>query len=208
MFCHIISQIIKRDNVVMQFAYEKCSSMDYLDLPTLNTLALDCLLSSRDTTIVLDGLDEGNEPDRVIRWCLDELLGTVSSHGCHVRLLICGQEDGRIEPLLSPYPQIRLHTVDFHHMDIQEYCKTKASAIATRFRLSLDDQMTLTLKVKAASNGMFKSLARWTFKAMRLKPTPRNVSLHKGSTSKSRINGFQERVQNRIGKQSISTQPR
>jgi hypothetical protein len=158
MLCHIITQVINTDEAMMRFAYDKCSSIKILDLPALKSLALDCLSSQRDTVIVLDGLDECNdsEPQRAIKWCLDELLTGIPSPSCHIRVLICGQEDGRIEPLLSPYPQIRLHAVDHHHMDIQEYCKTNTPAIATRFRLSPDDERALILKVTKASNGMFE----------------------------------------------------
>lgn len=158
MLCHLITQIINTDDSMMRFAYDKCSSKDYLDLSFLKSLAMDCLSSKRDTMIILDGLDEGNdnEPQRAIKWCLDEVLAEISSRGCHVKFLICGQEDGRIEPLLSPYPQIRLHTIDYHHIDIQEYCKTNIPAIATRFRLPADDERALILKVTEASNGMFE----------------------------------------------------
>jgi len=40
-------------------------------------------------------------------------------------------------------------------MDIQEYCKTNTPAIATKFRLSADEEESLILKVKKASNGTF-----------------------------------------------------
>uniref|UniRef100_A0A4E9EBI7 NACHT domain-containing protein n=1 Tax=Gibberella zeae TaxID=5518 RepID=A0A4E9EBI7_GIBZA len=157
MLCHIITQIINTDGVMMRFAYDKCSSMDYLDLPFLKSLASDCLFSQRDITIVLDGLDEAkdNEPENVLKWCLYELLRMAPSRGCHIRLLICGQEDGRIEPLLSSYPQIRLHTADLHRKDIEEYCKGQASVIRNRFRLSCDDENDLILKVSEAAKGMF-----------------------------------------------------
>ncbi|KAH7196367.1 uncharacterized protein B0J16DRAFT_376842 [Fusarium flagelliforme] len=157
LLCHIITQIINADDTMMRFAYDKCSSMDYLDLTVLKSLALDCLSSKRDNVIVLDGLDEGmdGEAERAIKWCLDDLTNTVSSRGCHVRLLICGQEDGRIDPLLAPYPSIRLHAVDLHLKDIEDYCEAQATSIATRFRLSSEDKRGLIQKVVKASNGMF-----------------------------------------------------
>lgn len=163
MLCHIITQIINTDGVMMRFAYDKCSSMDYLDLPFLKSLASDCLFSQRDITIVLDGLDEAkdNEPENVLKWCLYELLRMAPSRGCRIRLLICGQEDGRIEPLLSSYPQIRLHTADLHRKDIEEYCKGQASVIRNRFRLSCDDENDLILKVSEAAKGMNKEGTLW-----------------------------------------------
>lgn len=158
MLCHIITQIISTDDTMMRFAYDKCSSMDYLDVAVLKSLALDCLSSKRDTVIILDGLDEGmdDEPERTIKWCLDELLKTVSLRGCHLKLLICGQEDGKIDPLLASYPNIRLHTVGRHLKDIEDYCAAQATSIATRFRLSFDDKKALILRVTKASNGMLK----------------------------------------------------
>ncbi|GKU22967.1 unnamed protein product [Fusarium langsethiae] len=70
MLCHIITQIINADETTMRFAYDKCSSMDYLDISSLKSLALDCLLAQRDTLIILDGLDEAkdNEPENALKW--------------------------------------------------------------------------------------------------------------------------------------------
>ncbi|RGP67320.1 vegetative incompatibility het-e-1 [Fusarium sporotrichioides] len=161
MLCHIITQIINVDQTMMRFIYDKSSSMDYLDLSFLKSLASDCLLSRRDVIIILDGLDEAkdDEPENALKWCLYELLRTAPLRGCHVRLLICGQEDGRIEPLLCSYPQIRLHTVDPHKKDIEEYCTDRASVIGTRFRLTSDDVKELIIEVSEASkvtvSGMF-----------------------------------------------------
>ncbi|EKJ70215.1 hypothetical protein FPSE_09589 [Fusarium pseudograminearum CS3096] len=157
MLCHIITRIINNDDIMMRFAYDKCSAMDYLDLNSLKSLASDCLFSQRNVIIVLDGLDEAKdkEPEQVLKWCLYELLQMAPSRGCHVKLLVCGQEDGRIESLLSSYPQIRLHTEDPHKTDIQEYCKVQASVIGTRFRLTTNDEGELIIKVSEAAKGMF-----------------------------------------------------
>ncbi|UZP37042.1 hypothetical protein NXS19_004858 [Fusarium pseudograminearum] len=157
MLCYLITQIINTDAAMMRYAYEKCSPVDYLDLSFLKSLALECLLSQRSVMIVLDGLDEcmENEPEHALKWCLYELLRMAPSKGCHIRLLICGQEDGRIERLLCSYPQIRLHKEDLHQKDIGEYTKLQASVIGTRFRLSIDDEMDLIAKVTKAADGMF-----------------------------------------------------
>lgn len=202
MLCHIITQIISADDTMLRFTYDKCSSMDYLDLTALKSLAMHCLSSKRETFIVLDGLDEGigEEPERVIRWCLDELLKTVSLRGCQVRLLICGQEDGRIDLLLDPYPNIRLHTVDLHLKDIEDYSEAQATSIATRFRLSLDEKTELMMRVRRASNGTFKQMEKRDLESKILTVTSRDVSVYKGSVSKPCINGLQERVQRRAGK--------
>ncbi|KAF4457118.1 hypothetical protein F53441_906 [Fusarium austroafricanum] len=137
-----------------------CPGADSLNLPVLKDLALECLVSQRNAVVILDGLDEAtnNEPEKSLKWCLDELLPTASLRGSQVKLLVCGQEDGRVEPLLSSYQhyqQIRLHTVDFHQQDIEGYAKTQASIIGARFRLSPDGQRDLITKVAKASQGMF-----------------------------------------------------
>ncbi|WKT50544.1 Zinc finger C2H2-type [Fusarium oxysporum f. sp. vasinfectum] len=160
MLRHIIVQSLNADETVMRFIYDKCSSLDSLNLPVLKDLALECLVSQRNAVVILDGLDEAtdNEPEKALRWCLDELLPTASLRGSQVKLLVCGQEDGRVEPLLSSYQhyqQIRLHTVDFHQQDIEGYAKTQASIIGARFRLSPDGQRDLITKVTEASQGMF-----------------------------------------------------
>ncbi|KAI1068537.1 hypothetical protein LB507_004229, partial [Fusarium sp. FIESC RH6] len=157
MLCHIITQIINGDQAMMKFAYDQCSSMDCLDDSVLKGLALDCILSQRQNIIVIDGLDEAtdDEAERAIKWCLVELIRTASSRGCSVRLLLCGQEDGKIEPLLSSYPHIRLHDVNGHHKDIGEYCKAQASVLGQRFRLTADEETALIFKVTRASAGMF-----------------------------------------------------
>ncbi|KAH6991929.1 hypothetical protein EDB82DRAFT_553818 [Fusarium venenatum] len=163
MLCHIITQIIHSDDTMMRFACDKCSPLDYLHTSFLKGLASDCLLFQRDHIIVLDGLDEAqdNEPESVLKWCLYDLLQTAMSQGSHVRILICGQEEGRIEPFLSSYPQIRLHTLDPHRKDIEEYCKDRASVISSRFRLPSDDESDLIIKVSKAAKvtplGMFLS---------------------------------------------------
>ncbi|KAL6918241.1 hypothetical protein FSST1_009736 [Fusarium sambucinum] len=158
MLCNIINQAINGDEATMRFAYDKCSSVDYLELPFLKSLALDCLLSQRNNIIVLDGLDEGvdKESENALRWCLQDLLQEVTSQGCHISLLICGQEDGRIEPLLSSHPQIRLHTANPHQKDIEEFSRTEASKIRNKFvELTSNDEKNLIKKVTGAAEGMF-----------------------------------------------------
>ncbi|KAL3600097.1 hypothetical protein FPOAC2_04328 [Fusarium poae] len=157
MLCHIITQIIHSDDAMMRFVYDKCSTLDYLQPSLLKGLATDCLLFQQDPIIVLDGLDEAkdNETANCLKWCLYDLLQIAKSQGRHVRILVCGQEDGRIEPFLSSYPQIRLHTLDPHMKDIEEYCRDRASVISSRFRLLSDDEKDLVVKVSKAAKGMF-----------------------------------------------------
>ncbi|KAF9767037.1 hypothetical protein IL306_000450 [Fusarium sp. DS 682] len=142
---------------IMRFVYDKCSSMDYLDLSVLKELAQECLTSQQKAVLVLDGLDEatGNEPELSLRWCLNELLPAASSRGCHLKLLVCGQEDGRIEPFLSSYQQIRLHTVDSHREIIYEYSRSQAAHLRSRFSLTKTEEDDLIIKVVEASQGMF-----------------------------------------------------
>ncbi|CEI60345.1 unnamed protein product [Fusarium venenatum] len=190
MLCHIITQIIHSDDTMMRFACDKCSPLDYLHTSFLKGLASDCLLFQRDHIIVLDGLDEAqdNEPESVLKWCLYDLLQTAMSQGSHVRILICGQEEGRIEPFLSSYPQIRLHTLDPHRKDIEEYCKDRASVISSRFRLPSDDESDLIIKVSKAAKG--------------------HVSVCKSRASKPHIDRVEEGVQSRAQRQRVSTRPR
>lgn len=190
MLCHLITQTINTDDAMMRFAYDRCSSMDYLDLAVLKSLALDCFSSQRENIVILDGLDEakGDEPERAVKWCLDQLVQTSSSRGFHVKLLICGQEDGTIDSILSPYPKIRLDTAKPHQKDIERHCKAQASVIGHRFRLSPDDEMALVLRVTRASNGMCMEKQGLEMKVLTV--TARDVSVYGSSASKPGIYGF------------------
>ncbi|KAM0214016.1 hypothetical protein ACHAQD_009050 [Fusarium lateritium] len=157
MLRHVMMQLVNRDETIMRLARDKCSAADSVELSTLRTLAKDCVTSQRSAILVLDGLDEaaGNEADKSLKWCLNELLATAASRGCHLKILICGQRDGRLEPLLSPHPQIRLDGADAHLKDVKEYCKTQAARIRARFLLTQLEEEGLIAKVAGASQGMF-----------------------------------------------------
>jgi hypothetical protein len=157
MLRHLMMQLVNSDETIMRLAHDKCSVTDSVELSTLKTLAKDCLTSKNSATLVLDGLDEAAdiEPEKSLRWCLDELLATAASRGCHLKLLICGQRDGRLEPLLSSHPQIRLDETDAHLQDIKEYCKSQAAKIRSRFSLTSQEEENLITKVAGVSQGMF-----------------------------------------------------
>ncbi|KAM0267391.1 hypothetical protein ACHAPA_005933 [Fusarium lateritium] len=157
MLRHLMMQLVNSDETIMRLARDKCSAADSVELSTLQALAKDCVTSQRSAILVLDGVDEaaGNEADKSLKWCLDELLATAVSRGCHLKILICGQRDGRLEPLLSPHPQIRLDGADAHLKDVKEYCKTQAAKIRARFLLTQLEEEGLIAKVAGASQGMF-----------------------------------------------------
>ncbi|WZH47704.1 Vegetative incompatibility HET-E-1 [Fusarium acuminatum] len=133
------------------------SAADSVELSTLKTLSKDCITSQRSAILVIDGLDEAsdNEPEKSLKWCLDDLLATAASRGCHLKILISGQRDGRLEPLLSSHPQIRLDGADAHMDDIKEYCKSQAAKIRARFSLTSQEEESLIAKVAGVSKGMF-----------------------------------------------------
>ncbi|KAM0239464.1 hypothetical protein ACHAP5_008320 [Fusarium lateritium] len=157
MLRHVMMQLVNSDETIMRLAHDKCSAADSVELSTLQTLAKDCITSQRSAILVLDGLDEaaGNEAGKSLKWCLDELLATAVSRGCHLKILICGQRDGRLEPFLSPHPQIRLDGADAHLKDVKEYCKTRAARIRARFLLTQLEEEGLIAKIAGASQGMF-----------------------------------------------------
>lgn len=157
MLRHIIMQLANSDETIMRLAHVKCSAIDSVELSTLKTLAKDCLTSKTSATLVLDGLGEAadNEPDKSLRWCLDELLATAASRSCHLKILICGERDGRLRTLLLSHPQIRLDETDAHMEDIKEYCKSQAAGIRSRFSLTSQEEESLITKVSGVAQGTF-----------------------------------------------------
>ncbi|KAK2122043.1 hypothetical protein NOF04DRAFT_1418360 [Fusarium oxysporum II5] len=137
MLQHFVMQLVNADETIMRFAHEKLSTMEATELADLKNMANDCLTSRRKATLVLDGLDEviDNEHEVTINWCLNELLPVAKSCGCDLNILICGQMSGRLEVLLSSYPQIRLDMIDAHQQDIDQFIKDKVADVHTRFPL-------------------------------------------------------------------------
>jgi hypothetical protein len=156
MLQHLVMQLVNADETIMRFAYEKLSTMESSDLADLKKLANDCFTSRPRATLVLDGLDEAtdNEHEVPIAWCLEELLLAAKLCGCDLKILICGQRDGRLERLLSSYPQIRLDMVDGHQHDIEHFTKIQAAKIRARFSLTHEEEENLILKVSGASQGI------------------------------------------------------
>ncbi|KAJ3455735.1 hypothetical protein MRS44_017217 [Fusarium solani] len=157
----ILSQLIQQDEPILRYLYMKCSSMDknieLSSIATLQDLVQDCLTYQPSTYVVLDGLDEcaENEPNVIITWFLEKVLPRAASRGCHLRLFISGQRDGRLDQLLSAQPQIRLDTVSSHQNDIEEYSKSRAAEICARFSQTPEQEDELASKVTQASQGMF-----------------------------------------------------
>ncbi|KAM0430109.1 hypothetical protein ACHAPT_006115 [Fusarium lateritium] len=157
----ILAQLIQQDETILYYLYEKCASMssnlELSSITTLQDLAQDCLTCQPRAYVVLDGLDEcaDNEPNAIVTWFLDKVLPSAASRGCHLRLLVCGQRDGRLDQLLSAHPQIRLDTVDSHQRDIEEYSKSRAAEICARFSQTAEQEEELASKVAETSQGMF-----------------------------------------------------
>ncbi|KAH6952935.1 hypothetical protein DER45DRAFT_574581 [Fusarium avenaceum] len=157
MLRYVMMQLVNSDETIMRLAHDKWSNADYVEFSTLKTTVKDCITSQRSAILVIDGLDEAadNEPDKCLKWCLDDLLATAASRGFHLKILISGQRDGRIEPLLSSHPQIWLDRADAHLQDVTEYCKSQAAKIRARFLLTQPEEESLITKVAMASQGMF-----------------------------------------------------
>ncbi|KLO80952.1 Uncharacterized protein LW93_9200 [Fusarium fujikuroi] len=145
------------DETIMRFAYEKLSTMESTELADLKKLASDCVTSRPTATLVLDGLDEAmdGEHEVSIAWCLDDLLQAAKTCNCDIRILICGQRDGRLDVLLSSHLQIRLDMVDAHQHDIEHFTKGKIAEICARFPLTEQEEEALVFKISSASLGMF-----------------------------------------------------
>ncbi|WAO91963.1 NACHT domain-containing protein [Fusarium falciforme] len=157
----ILAQLIQQDETIMRYLYEKSapmsSNLELSSLATLQDLTRECLTSQRSVSVVLDGLDEcaENEPNSIVTWFLDKVLPSAASRGCHLRLLVCGQRDGRLDQLLSAQPQIRLDTLHSHQRDIEEYSKSRAAEICARFSQTPEQEEELATKVAKTSQGMF-----------------------------------------------------
>ncbi|KNB14862.1 hypothetical protein FOXG_13623 [Fusarium oxysporum f. sp. lycopersici 4287] len=157
MLQHVIMQLVNADETIMRLAHERLSTKEVTELADLKELASNCFTARPNATLVLDGLDEatGNEQEISIKWCLDKLLPAAATCGCHLKILICGQRDGRLDCILSSYPQIRLDLVDAHQKDIEQFTKDQAANIGARFRLARQEEENLISKVSSASQGMF-----------------------------------------------------
>ncbi|RKL03912.1 hypothetical protein BFJ71_g3882 [Fusarium oxysporum] len=157
MLQHVVMQLVNADETIMRLVYERLSTKEGTELSDLTELASDCFTARPKATLVLDGLDEamGNEQEISIKWCLDKLLPAAASCGCHLKILTCGQRDGRLDRKLSSYPQIRLDLVDAHQKDIEQFTKEQAANIGARFRLARQEEESLASKVASASQGMF-----------------------------------------------------
>ncbi|EXL54500.1 hypothetical protein FOCG_05366 [Fusarium oxysporum f. sp. radicis-lycopersici 26381] len=157
MLQHLIMQLVNADETIMRFAYEKLSTMESTDLADLKKLASDCFISWPMATLVLDGLDEAIDSEREVSidWCLNELLSVAKVCSCDLRILICGQRDGRLDVLLSSHPQIRLDMVDAHQDDIEHFTKGRVAEIHARFPLTQQEEEALVSKISSASQGMF-----------------------------------------------------
>ncbi|KAH7211216.1 hypothetical protein BKA60DRAFT_598506 [Fusarium oxysporum] len=157
MLQHLIMQLVNADETIMRFAYEKLSTMESTDLADLKKLASDCFISWPMATLVLDGLDEAIDSEREVSidWCLNELLSVAKVCSCDLRILICGQRDGRLDVLLSSHPQIRLDIVDAHQDDIEHFTKGRVAEIHARFPLTQQEEEALVSKISSASQGMF-----------------------------------------------------
>lgn len=156
----ILSQLVQQEEILLRYLYQKCSSMDksidLSNIKTLQDLVQDCLTYNPRAYIILDGLDEcaENEPNVIITWLLEKVLPQAASRGCDLRLFISGQRDGRLDQLLSTWPQIRLDTVGSHQNDIQEYCKSRAAEICSRFKQTPEQEQELRSRVAQASQGI------------------------------------------------------
>ncbi|KAF5566179.1 heterokaryon incompatibility protein het-E-1 [Fusarium napiforme] len=157
MLQHVIMQLANADETIMRFAHERLSTKDVTEVADLKELASECFTSRPNATLVLDGLDEaiGHEQEISVKWCLDQLIPAARSSGCHLRILICGQRDGKLDCMLSSHPQIRLDLVDAHQHDIEQFTKEQAAKIRTRFRLAAPEEENLISKIAGASRGMF-----------------------------------------------------
>ncbi|RBR07487.1 hypothetical protein FVER53590_11046 [Fusarium verticillioides] len=157
MLQHVIMQLVDADETTMRFAHERLSTKEVTELADLKELASECFTSRPNATLVLDGLDEamGTEQEISVKWCLDKLVPAARSRGCHLKILICGQRDGRLDCILSSHPQIRLDLVDAHQKDIEQFTKEQAAKIRTRFRLAAQEEESLVSKIAGASRGMF-----------------------------------------------------
>ncbi|KAF5691974.1 heterokaryon incompatibility protein het-E-1 [Fusarium circinatum] len=157
MLQHVVMQLVNADETIMRFAYERLSTLESTELADLKKLANDSLTSRPRALLVLDGLDEAidNEPEISINWCLNELLAVARSCCCDLKILICGQRDGRLDVLLAPHPQIRLDIAGDHHKDIEQFTKGQAAHIRARFLLTKEEEESLVLRISSASQGMF-----------------------------------------------------
>ncbi|TXB99680.1 hypothetical protein FocTR4_00013722 [Fusarium oxysporum f. sp. cubense] len=157
MLQHLIMQLVNADETIMGLAYERLSTMESTELADLKKLASDCFTSRPMATLVLDGLDEAidSEHEVSIAWCLNELLSVAKARSCNLKVLICGQRDGRLDVMLSSQPQIRLDMVDAHQHDIEHFTKLKVAELHARFPLTQQEEEALVSKISSASQGMF-----------------------------------------------------
>lgn len=161
MFRALLAQLLTQDDALLEYMHQQCaekSKSEVLLDSFLKDCTKHCLMNQKRVWIVLDGLDECDEEyetnkvesQRVIKWLQEEVL----CEGGIIRLLVSGQRDGRIEAVLSTYPEIGLDPNVSHASDIERYTKSRALLIRERFSLDPKEEADIIEKVASASKGI------------------------------------------------------
>ncbi|KAI0456380.1 WD40 repeat-like protein [Xylaria acuta] len=155
----ILLQLVERDSAISDHLFEKVSSTEGVNLRStkvLEGLVKTALESYRISYIVLDGLDEcaPNEAAKSVGWFLSLINGGLAGTNAALRVLFCGQRDGTLDKLLSDQPYISLEA-SRHVEDIRQYCRDFGGKIREKFKIPLEMEEEIILKVTNAAQGMF-----------------------------------------------------
>ncbi|KAK4163147.1 hypothetical protein QBC43DRAFT_379444 [Cladorrhinum sp. PSN259] len=164
----IVTQLLNQDHALLGPLQQKCgplSKSDVVQEPFLKELGRDCLILQQRCWIILDGLDECDEPRtcqadklkalQVIEWLLRKVLPAGPTDYCPIRVLFCAQRDGYIDQKLAPYPSINLDTTNSHIHNVQQYVNLMTAEVKARFSLDRSMESWIAHKVATTAKGMF-----------------------------------------------------
>ncbi|KAI1752664.1 WD40 repeat-like protein [Xylaria castorea] len=155
----LLLQLVELDSTISDHLFEKMSSIEGVNLRStkvLESLVKTVLESSRISYIVLDGLDEcaPNEAAKCVEWFLSLVNGGLAETNAALRVLFCGQRDGTLDKLLSNQPSISLEASG-HVEHIRQYCRGFAEKIREKFKIPLEMEEEIIIKVSNEAEGMF-----------------------------------------------------
>ncbi|KAK4162972.1 hypothetical protein QBC43DRAFT_345576 [Cladorrhinum sp. PSN259] len=164
----LVAQLLDQDSTLLGPLQEKCSSLSKSDVvqePFLKQISKDCINLPRRCWIVLDGLDQCDEPGaypsdklqaiQLIDWFLEQVVLSSLTGTTPVRVLFSAQRDGYIDHKLSSFPSINLDGSESHLTDVRCYISHKAAKIASRFSLDASFESAMAEQIATNAGGMF-----------------------------------------------------
>ncbi|KAL9064863.1 MAG: hypothetical protein Q9161_008605 [Pseudevernia consocians] len=155
----ILAQMIRQNEELLAFVYEKCASSSEVTLESpalLKELVETSLKSCTRVYILLDGLDECavGEEKKITAWLLKILQDINKDNPGSVRGLLISQRDAALERLLTSASVISLDGPK-HQKDIEAYCQGWSLRIKEKFDIETAAADEVATSVAAQADGLF-----------------------------------------------------